>query len=99
MPTIVIDGIATRYEVIGSGPPLLMYAPGGFNATIEGWSTLGSYARIKLLPGHDAAHATSAARYLEECLPCSQYWDVAVEQQTEVPTNARILEFLTKVDA
>ena len=49
MPTAVIDGIATRYEVIGSGPPLLMYAPGGFNATIETWSTQGVYARIKLL--------------------------------------------------
>jgi pimeloyl-ACP methyl ester carboxylesterase len=49
MPTAIIDGIATRYEVMGSGPPLLMYAPGGFNATIEGWSTLGIYAKIKLL--------------------------------------------------
>ncbi len=284
MASAVIDGIATRYEVIGSGPPLLMYAPGGFNATIEGWSTLGSYAKIKLLdhlpqhfsyilfdrrecgqsggrvervtwqhfvaqgkglldhlgikrahliggcmgcapvaafgvthpdmvlsmvlywpvggakyrissqqrfaehqkfvlsdgldgvvalvakegkpfgadprggpwasvikrdsafaaafvkqdrthytsicegmcralfdrdtapgaeaeelmrvdvpalvvPGHDASHATSAARYLEECLPRSEYWDMAVERQTEAPTNARILEFLAKVKA
>jgi pimeloyl-ACP methyl ester carboxylesterase len=49
MPTAVIDGIATRYEVIGAGPPLLMYAPGGFNATIETWSTQGVYAKIKLL--------------------------------------------------
>jgi pimeloyl-ACP methyl ester carboxylesterase len=49
MPSVDIDGIATRYEIAGSGPPLLMYAPGGFNATVEGWSTLGSYARIKLL--------------------------------------------------
>jgi pimeloyl-ACP methyl ester carboxylesterase len=49
MPSAVIDGIATRYEVIGSGPPLLMYAPGGFNATIEAWSTLGIYAKIKAL--------------------------------------------------
>jgi pimeloyl-ACP methyl ester carboxylesterase len=284
MASATIDGIATRYEVIGSGPPLLMYAPGGFNATIEGWSTLGSYAKIKLLdhlpqhfscilfdrrecgqsggrvervtwqhfvaqgkglldhlgikrahlmggcmgcppvaafgvahpdrvasmvlywpvggakyrisshqrfaahrqfvdsdgldgvvalvakdgkpfgadprggpwasvikhdsafatafakqdlaqylsicdgmcralfdrdtapgaeaeelmrvdipalviPGHDASHATSAARYLEECLPRSEYWDTAVEQQAEAPTNARILEFLAKVGA
>jgi pimeloyl-ACP methyl ester carboxylesterase len=279
MPSAVIDGIATRYEVVGNGPPLLMYAPGGFNAVVEAWTTLGSYARIKLLdhlpahftcimfdrrecgrsggrvepvtwahyvaqgrallqhlritrahliggcmgcapvaafaaahpgmvagmvlywpvggakyrisshqrfaehldfvrtdglagvvalvrkegkpfgadprggpwasvirhdetfaagfagrdlheyiricegmrdalfdrdtapgatpedlmrtevpalivPGHDAAHATSAARYLEECLPKSQYWDAAVEAQTEVATNARLLEFL-----
>lgn len=49
MPTAVIDGIATRYEVLGSGPPLLMYAPGGFNAVIETWSTQGVYAKIKLL--------------------------------------------------
>jgi pimeloyl-ACP methyl ester carboxylesterase len=47
-----------------------------------------------IVPGHDAAHATSAARYLEECLPRSQYWDVAVEQQTEAATNARVMEFL-----
>ncbi len=279
MPSVSIDGISTRYEVAGSGPPLLMYAPGGFNAVIETWSTQSVYAKIKLLdhlpqhftciafdrrecgqsggrvervtwshfvaqgkglldhlgiarahliggcmgcppvaafaaahpetvlsmilywpvggakyrlsshqrfaehlgflqshgldgvvalvtkegkpfgadprggpwasvikrdpdfasayaehnperyklicagmcralfdrdtapgaepeellrldvpalivPGHDAAHATSAARYLEECLPRSQYWDVAVEQQTEAATNARIMDFL-----
>jgi len=45
----VIDGIKTRYEVIGSGPPLLMYSPGGFDATVEKWSTQGVYTRIKLL--------------------------------------------------
>ncbi len=284
MPSAVIDGIATRYEIAGNGPPLLMYAPGGFNAVVEGWSTLGSYAKIKLLdhlpqhytcimldrrecglsggrvervtwahyvaqgrglldhlrisrahlmggcmgcaavaafavaypemvasmvlywpvggaryrissrqrfaehlafvrgdglagvvalvrkegkpfgadprggpwasaikrddafaavfvkqdadeyiricedmrdalfdrdtapgatpedlmraeipalivPGHDAAHATSAARYLEECLPRSDYWDVPVERQTEAATNARVLEFLAKIVA
>jgi pimeloyl-ACP methyl ester carboxylesterase len=49
MPTAIIDGIATRYEVLGAGPPLLMYAPGGFNATLEQWSGLGVYAKIKLL--------------------------------------------------
>ena len=285
MPSAVIDGIATRYEMVGAGPPLLMYAPGGFNAVVEAWSTLGSYAKIKLLdhlpqhftcimfdrrecgqsggrvervtwahyvaqgrglldhlrisrahlmggcmgcapvaafavahpemvvehgavlagrrrqishieppalcrasrfraqrragrrrrarrartasrsapiraagrglrsssatrpspppmprarcddyiricegmrdalfdrdtapgaepedlmrteipalivPGHDAAHATSAARYLEECLPRSDYWDVPVEGQTEAATNSRVLEFLHKIIA
>jgi pimeloyl-ACP methyl ester carboxylesterase len=55
MPTAMIDGIATRYEVVGSGPPLLMYAPGGFDATLEKWSTQGVYAKIKVmdhLPKH-----------------------------------------------
>src|SRR2546422_1802521 len=45
----LIDGLRTRYEVRGDGPPLLMYAPGGFDATIEKWTTEGVYARVKLL--------------------------------------------------
>lgn len=49
MPTAVIDGIRTRYEVVGSGPPLLMFAPGGFDATVEKWTTLGVYSRTKPL--------------------------------------------------
>src|SRR5262245_41662095 len=47
--TIVIDGITTRYEVVGSGVPLLMFSPGGFDATLDKWTTLGVYARIKVL--------------------------------------------------
>ncbi len=49
MASALIDGIKTRYEVIGAGPPLLMYSPGGFDATVEKWSTQGVYTRIKLL--------------------------------------------------
>lgn len=49
MPITDIDGIATRYEVIGEGPPVLMFSPGGFNATLEMWSTLGIYAKTKPL--------------------------------------------------
>lgn len=49
MATAVIDGITTRYEVVGSGAPLLMFSPGGFDATLEKWTTLGVYARIKAL--------------------------------------------------
>jgi pimeloyl-ACP methyl ester carboxylesterase len=49
MASAVIDGITTHYEVVGSGPPLLMYSPGGFDATLEKWKTLGVYARVKLL--------------------------------------------------
>ena len=47
MPFAELDGINTRYEVIGKGPPLLMFSPGGFDATLEKWSTLGVYARMK----------------------------------------------------
>ena len=49
MPFAEIDGISTRYEVVGEGPPLLMFAPGGFDARIEKWSDLGVYQRIRLL--------------------------------------------------
>lgn len=49
MATAIIDGIETRYEVLGAGPPLLMFSPGGFDATIDKWRTQGIYAKIKLL--------------------------------------------------
>ena len=49
MATAVIDGITTRYEVTGSGAPLLMFSPGGFDATLEKWTTLGVYARIRMV--------------------------------------------------
>jgi pimeloyl-ACP methyl ester carboxylesterase len=49
MPTVLIDGLETHYEVRGEGPPLLMFAPGGFDASLDKWSNLGIYARIRLL--------------------------------------------------
>jgi pimeloyl-ACP methyl ester carboxylesterase len=45
----ILDGIATRYEIFGDGPALLMYAPGGFDATIEKWRVAGVYERIRLM--------------------------------------------------
>lgn len=49
MPVATIDGIRTKFDIIGDGPPLLMFSPGGFDATLDKWTTLGVYARIKLL--------------------------------------------------
>ena len=49
MPTAVIDGIKTNYDVLGDGPPLLMYSPAGFNAAMETWRTQGIYAKVKFL--------------------------------------------------
>ena len=66
MPSVDIAGIATRYEVLGSGPPILMYAPGGFDATIEKWRSLGVYARIRLLD-HLPAKYTCVAFDRREC--------------------------------
>ena len=66
MTLATIDGIATRYEVTGAGPPLLMYAPGGFDATVEKWSSLGVYARVKLMD-HLPRHYTCIAFDRREC--------------------------------
>jgi len=49
VPTAVIRGITTYYEVAGSGPPLLMFSPGGFNAVADNWRSLGVYRRLNLL--------------------------------------------------
>jgi hypothetical protein len=47
-----------------------------------------------IVPGQDSSHAPSAARYLEECLPVHEYWDVPVVEQTPETAPARILSFL-----
>ena len=66
MATAILDGIPTRYEVVGSGPPLLMYSPGGFDATVEKWSTLGVYARVKPVD-HLQKHYTCIQFDRREC--------------------------------
>jgi pimeloyl-ACP methyl ester carboxylesterase len=47
-----------------------------------------------IVPGADGFHATSAARYLQECLRGSDYWDIATDQQSEDNAPARIIDFL-----
>jgi pimeloyl-ACP methyl ester carboxylesterase len=57
MPIEIVDGIETRYEVAGSGPPLLMFSPGGFNGALENWRAFGIYKRLNLLD-HLTRHHT-----------------------------------------
>lgn len=66
MATAILDGIETRYEVVGEGPPLLMFSPGGFDATIEKWSSLGVYARIRPLD-HLTKHFSCIVFDRREC--------------------------------
>jgi hypothetical protein len=47
-----------------------------------------------VVPGRDESHATSAARYLEECLEGSEYWDVPPDAQTAETAPPRLLAFL-----
>jgi pimeloyl-ACP methyl ester carboxylesterase len=51
-----------------------------------------------VVPGYDNFHGTSAARYLHECLPKSEYWDVPLEGQTREAAEARVLAFLKAHD-
>lgn len=51
-----------------------------------------------IIPGQDSSHATSAARFLEECLPLAEYWDVPVPEQTEETVAPHITEFLDRVE-
>jgi pimeloyl-ACP methyl ester carboxylesterase len=60
MATATIDGIPTYFETYGSGPPLLMCAPGGFDADIKKWRTQGVYSHIKFLE-HLPQHFTCIA--------------------------------------
>jgi pimeloyl-ACP methyl ester carboxylesterase len=47
-----------------------------------------------IVPGQDKSHAPSAARYLQECLPNAQFWDVPVDEQTNENAPKRVLDFL-----
>jgi hypothetical protein len=49
-----------------------------------------------IVPGQDASHAPSAARYLQECLSRSEYWDVPVAAQTATNAPARVIGFLSQ---
>lgn len=66
MADAVVDGIATHYSLVGTGPPLLMFSPGGFDATAEKWRTQGIYAQIKPLD-HLSASYTCIVFDRREC--------------------------------
>jgi pimeloyl-ACP methyl ester carboxylesterase len=49
MQTAVIGGLEVSYLTRGSGPALLMLAPGGFDATMEKWTTAGVWKGMRPL--------------------------------------------------
>jgi pimeloyl-ACP methyl ester carboxylesterase len=49
MPTATIDGLEVNCMTRGSGPALLMLAPGGFDATMEKWTTAGVWKGMQPL--------------------------------------------------
>ncbi|NUR09419.1 MAG: alpha/beta hydrolase [Nocardioidaceae bacterium] len=56
MATVELDGILTRYETVGDGPPLLMFSPGGFDSNLESWRSVGIYRRLDLVERLAARH-------------------------------------------
>lgn len=46
MPTVTLDGLETYYEIHGSGTPILMCAPGGFDATIDKWRVASAWTGL-----------------------------------------------------
>lgn len=49
MPIAMLDGLEVYYETHGSGAPLLMFAPGGFDATIDKWLTTTAWKGMSAL--------------------------------------------------
>jgi len=49
MPTAILGGIETYYEVHGSGTPILMCAPGGFDATVDKWRVASAWSGLNAI--------------------------------------------------
>jgi pimeloyl-ACP methyl ester carboxylesterase len=56
MPNAMVDGIDTYYETHGSGSPILMCAPGGFDASIDKWRVASAWTGIDAVAALAAEH-------------------------------------------
>lgn len=87
-----------RYEVVVTGTVRGLFdrdtVPG-----VEAEDLMSLDIPALIVPGQDSSHAPSAARYLQECLPVHEYWDVPVAEQTAATAPARILAFLDQHSA
>jgi pimeloyl-ACP methyl ester carboxylesterase len=91
-----LDG--DRYQLVVSGLARTLFdrdtAPGP-----EPEDLLSLDVPALVVPGQDASHATSAARYLQECLAGAEYLDLPVSEQTEQTVPPRLLDFLSAADS
>ncbi len=85
-----------RYAVVVAGLVRMMYDRDTVSGA-EPEDLLQLEIPALVVPGQDESHAPSAARYLQECLPRAEYWDVPVAEQTAANTPARVLQFLDAV--
>lgn len=56
MPVAMLDGIETYYETHGSGSPILMCAPGGFDASMDKWRVASAWTGIDAIKALAAEH-------------------------------------------
>ena len=56
MPVAMLDGIETYYETYGSGSPILMCAPGGFDASIDKWRVASAWTGLDAIKALAAEH-------------------------------------------
>ena len=56
MAIATVDGIDTYYETHGSGSPILMCAPGGFDATVDKWREASAWKGIDAIKELAAEH-------------------------------------------
>lgn len=56
MPKATVDGIDTYYETHGSGTPILMCAPGGFDASVDKWRVASAWTGIDAVQALAAEH-------------------------------------------
>ena len=56
MPVAMLDGIETYYETHGSGSPILMCAPGGFDASLDKWRVASAWTGIDAIKALAAEH-------------------------------------------
>jgi len=49
LPHLETQGYRTWYETIGSGPPVVMLSPGGFNAAAHNWRDFGRYRHLRIV--------------------------------------------------
>jgi pimeloyl-ACP methyl ester carboxylesterase len=69
MPFATINGIRINYVIQGSGPPLLMFAPGGWRSVISRWTAAGGKEAFGKMDGLAtlSRHFTTIAYDRREC--------------------------------
>ena len=101
MPYATLNGLKINYVAQGNGPPPIMLAPGGYDSTIESWSTRGVWKDMRPLDAlkndfnmiaydRREADSTSSAHALRELVPGSVLSPLMPPQQNAATVTAWI---------